>query len=196
MANLGIVVITFDPRTASGYGAKSAWQAYRNLGVEETKDLESVCDWLANQSWVNTSRIGMSGHSYGGYFVAYAMTHSDKLSAGISGAPVTDWAHYDTIYTERFMSTPRDNPAGYKQSSVVEAAANLHGRLLILHGLKDDNVHPENTIQLAHALQNANKQFELMLYPTSRHSISGSHYEKLLFNFIVDAMGKPEAKQP
>jgi dipeptidyl-peptidase-4 len=196
LANLGIVVITFDPRSASGKGAKSAWLAYRQLGVEETKDLLSVCDWLDSQSWVDSKRIGLSGHSYGGYFTAYAMTHTSRIAAGIAGAPVTDWAHYDTIYTERFMSTPALNPDGYRKSSVIAAASQLTGRLLLLHGLKDDNVHPENTLQLVHTLQQANKQFELMLYPTSRHGIYGSHYNKLLFNFMVDAMGKPEARQP
>ncbi|MFO1001576.1 MAG: DPP IV N-terminal domain-containing protein [Planctomycetaceae bacterium] len=195
LANLDIVVIIFDPRSASGYGARSAWLAYRQLGVEETRDLISVCDWLGNQPWADTSRIGLSGHSYGGYFTAYAMTHCDRIIAGISGAPVTDWANYDTIYTERFMSTPQLNPHGYRKSSVIESAAALHGRLLILHGLKDDNVHPENTIQLVHALQQANRQFELMLYPTARHGIYGSHYNKLLYNFMVEAMGRPEAKQ-
>lgn len=195
LANLDIVVIIFDPRSASGYGARSAWLAYRQLGVEETRDLISVCDWLGNQPWADMSRIGLSGHSYGGYFTAYAMTHCDRISAGISGAPVTDWANYDTIYTERFMSTPQLNPDGYKKSSVIDAAASLTGHLLILHGLKDDNVHPENTIQFVHALQQANKSFELMLYPTARHGIYGSHYNKLLFNFMVEAMGRTEARQ-
>jgi dipeptidyl-peptidase-4 len=195
LANLGIVVIIWDPRTASGYGAKSAWPAYKQLGVEEAKDLESLCTWLHSQSWVDAKRIGLSGHSYGGYFTSYAMTHTDKICAGIAGAPVTDWANYDTIYTERFMLTPQLNPDGYQKSSVVSAAADLKGRLLVLHGLKDDNVHPENSIQLANALQKADRQFELMLYPTSRHGIYGDHYNKLCFNFIVEAMGKPEAMQ-
>ncbi len=196
LANLGIVVIIWDPRTSSGYGAKSAWPAYKQLGVEETKDLEALCGWLHDQSWVDSKRIGQSGHSYGGYFTSYAMTHSNRLCAGIAGAPVTDWANYDTIYTERYMSTPQLNRDGYKQASVVAAASNLNGRLLILHGLRDDNVHPENSIQLIQALQKAERQFEVMFYPTSRHGIYGNHYNKLCFNFIVDAMGKPEARQP
>lgn len=195
LANLDIVVIIWDPRTASGYGAKSAWPAYKQLGVEETKDLESLCAWLHDQSWVDAKRIGLSGHSYGGYFTSYAMTHTDRIHAGIAGAPVTDWANYDSIYTERFMSTPQLNPDGYQKSSVVSAAADLKGRLLILHGLKDDNVHPENTIQLVNALQRADCEFELMFYPTSRHGIYGNHYNKLCFNFIVDAMGKSKALQ-
>ncbi len=193
LANLGIVIMTFDPRSASGYSAKSAWLCYRKLGTEETKDLVSVCDWLGSQSWVDAKRIGMSGHSYGGYFTSYAMTHTDKLCAGIAGAPVTDWANYDTIYTERLMTTPKENPDGYRSSSVVVEASKLKGRLLLIHGLLDDNVHPENSIQLVHALQEANKPFDLMLYPTARHPIFGDHYNTLLWNFIVTHMGHPEA---
>jgi dipeptidyl-peptidase-4 len=193
LAEHGIVVVTFDPRTASGYGACSAWPAWKRLGIEETRDLETVCRWLGEQSWVDRGRIGLSGHSYGGYFTAYAMTHLDCICAGISGAPVTDWAHYDTIYTERFMSTPQRNPEGYRNSSVVNVAANLRGRLLLLHGMKDDNVHPENTLQLVHALQQADRQFELMIYPPARHGIFGTHYQRLLFEFVLRNMGRAEA---
>jgi dipeptidyl aminopeptidase/acylaminoacyl peptidase len=121
------------------------------------------------------------------------MTHLDCICAGISGAPVTDWAHYDTIYTERFMSTPQRNPEGYRNSSVVNVAANLRGRLLLLHGMKDDNVHPENTLQLVHALQQADRQFELMIYPPARHGIFGTHYQRLLFEFVLRNMGRAEA---
>jgi len=196
LAEMGIVVITFDPRTASGYGACSAWPAWKRLGTEETRDLESVCNWLKMQPWADASRIGLSGHSYGGYFTALAMTRLDCIAAGIAGAPVTDWAHYDTIYTERFMSTPQQNPQGYRESSVVQSAANLRGRLLLLHGFHDDNVHPENTIQLMHALQQSGRQFEVMFYPTARHGISGEHYQRLLFEFILRTMGRTEPRNP
>lgn len=195
LAEMGIVVITFDPRTASGYGACSAWPAWKRLGTEEIRDLESVCKWLQRQDWVDAARIGLSGHSYGGYFTALAMTRLDCIAAGIAGAPVTDWAHYDTIYTERFMSTPQRNPEGYRESSVVHSAANLHGRLLLLHGFLDDNVHPENTIQLIHAFQQSRRQFEVMFYPTARHGISGEHYQRLLFEFILRTMGRKEPHQ-
>lgn len=193
LATHDIVVITFDPVSASGYSAASAWKAWRQLGVEETRDLVAVCDWLQKQTWVDSSRIGLSGHSYGGYFTAYAMTHTDRIAAGIAGAPVTDWRHYDTIYTERFMGTPEDNPDGYRKSSVTEAAAALKGRLLLVHGMLDDNVHPENTLELVHRLQQSEKQFDVMLYPTARHPIVNSHYSRLTYNFIMQAMGRPEA---
>jgi len=189
LASQGIVVIYFDPRTAGGHGAIGAWKALHQLGVEETRDVEAVCDWLKEQSWADGNRIGLSGHSYGGYLTSYVMTHSDCIAAGIAGAPVTDWANYDTIYTERYMDTPQNNPQGYRKSSVVAAATKLHGQLLLVHGLRDDNVHPANTFQLVRALQQANKQFELMVYPREKHSIHDQHYRRLHYRFILKSMG-------
>src|SRR5207302_7821610 len=98
----------------------------------------------------------MSGHSYGGFITAYALTHSKLFAAGVAGAPVTDWRNYDTIYTERYMKTPQDNPEGYNATSVVRAAGNLHGKLLIVHGMLDNNVHLQNSAELVDALQRAN----------------------------------------
>jgi dipeptidyl aminopeptidase/acylaminoacyl peptidase len=134
----------------------------------------------------------MSGHSYGGFLTAYAMTHSELFSAGIAGAPVTDWHDYDSIYTERYMLTPQLNPEGYRETSVVAAAGRLHGRLLLLHGLIDDNVHVQNSTRLVRALQEAGKQFELMVYPGSRHGITGRHYQRLSYDFIMRAMRPSE----
>ena len=103
---------------------------------------------------------------------AFALTHSKTFAAGIAGAPVTDWKLYDTIYTERYMLTPKENPGGYAKTSCIAAAKNLHGRLLIIHGMIDDNVHLQNSVQLADALQRANKDFEMMFYPRSRHGVT------------------------
>ena len=192
LAHMGLVVLRCDPRSASGKGAKSAWTAYRQLGVNELRDLEDAVQWLREQPFVDSQRIGMEGHSYGGFLTAYALTHCRLFAAGIAGAPVTDWRNYDTIYTERYMSTPQDNPEGYRKTSVVDAAAQLHGRLLLLHGARDDNVHFANTLQLADALQNANKSFEMMVYPQSRHGIHGDHYQKLKIDFIRRSLGLPE----
>ena len=189
LASHGIIVIRFDPRTAGGHGAIGAWKAHGQLGVEETRDVESLCKWLAAQVWADQSRIGMSGHSYGGFLTSYVMTHSDCLTAGIAGSAVTDWANYDTIYTERYMGTPQENPKGYRKSSVVASAADLHGRLLLVHGLQDDNVHPANTFQLIRALQNANKTFHLMVYPSARHGIHNQHFQRLKYNFILESLG-------
>jgi dipeptidyl-peptidase-4 len=184
LARMGMLVFQCDPRSASGKGACSAWSAYKQLGVQELKDIEEALNWLKEQPYVDGSRIGMSGHSYGGFLTAYALTHSKSFVGGIAGAPVTDWRLYDTIYTERYMDVPQNNPQGYEKTSVIEAAKNLHGRLLIMHGAIDDNVHLENTFKLVHALQQADKEFELMIYPQSRHGIGGMHYNRLVVNFI------------
>jgi dipeptidyl-peptidase-4 len=189
LANEGIVVMRVDPRPASGKGPQSAWTAYHQLGVKETEDLVAAVEWLEEQPWADTSRVGLSGHSYGGYITAYAMTHSDKFTAGIAGAPVTDWRDYDSIYTERYMGTPQSNPEGYAKSSAVAGARNLHGELLLVHGSIDDNVHPQNTIRMARALQDAGKPFEMMIYPGSRHGIGGRHYSQLQYDFIRRTMG-------
>ncbi len=191
LANMGFIVFRCDPRSASGKGACSTWTAYRQLGVQELKDVETAIKWLSSHSYVDSTRIGMSGHSYGGYLTAYALTHSKLFAAGIAGAPVTDWRNYDSIYTERYMNTPQENPKGYDASSVVKAAKNLHGRLLILHGVMDDNVHLQNSLQLMQALEQADKDFEVMLYPTSRHGIGGKHYQRLMVEFMKRTL-KPE----
>jgi dipeptidyl aminopeptidase/acylaminoacyl peptidase len=183
-AREGYVVFHCDPRSASNRGAVSTWTAYRKLGIQELKDLETAIDWLIQQGYADPKRIGIEGHSYGGFMTAFALTHSKKFAAGIAGSPVTDWRNYDTIYTERYMDTPQNNPEGYDATSVVKAAKNIHGRLLLIHGMMDDNVHVQNTLQLADALQKANKDFEIMVYPRARHGIGGAHYQRLMNEFM------------
>ncbi len=192
LAHEGFIIFHMDPRSASGKGATSAWKAYKHLGVQELEDIKDAIHWLKQKPYVDGSRIGMSGHSYGGYITSYAMTHCDLFAAGIAGAPVTDWRDYDSIYTERFMGLPQDNPEGYNVSSVVKAAGKLHGKLLILHGAIDDNVSMRNTMRLVQALQLANKDFELMIYPSSRHGIGGAHYQRIQLDFIRRTLGSPK----
>jgi dipeptidyl-peptidase 4 len=184
LAQMGYVVFRCDPRSASGKGACSTWTAYKQLGVQELKDIETAVGWLTKHPYIDAERIGMSGHSYGGFMTAYALTHSKVFAAGVAGAPVTDWRNYDTIYTERYMNTPQENPDGYNATSVVRAARNLHGKLLLVHGLMDDNVHAQNSLQLADALQRADRDFEVMYYPRNRHGIMGKHYERLVLDFM------------
>jgi dipeptidyl aminopeptidase/acylaminoacyl peptidase len=184
LAEMGLIVFRCDPRAANGAGARYSWPTYKRLGVLELQDIIMAIEWLKLRSYVDGTRIGMSGHSYGGFMTAYAMTHSKLFAAGIAGAPVTDWRNYDTIYTERYMDTPQANTAGYDQTSVVRAASDLHGRLLILHGAMDDNVHVANSMQLARALQQAGKAFEIMIYPLARHGLSGRHCQELQLDFI------------
>jgi len=191
LAAEGFIIFRVDPRSASGKGAVSAWAAYKKLGVQELEDIKDAIGWLKQKPYVDGARIGMTGHSYGGFMTAYAMTHSDLFAAGIAGAPVTDWRDYDTIYTERLMGLPQDNPEGYKITSVVDAAKNLHGKLLLVHGAIDDNVSVRNTMRLVQALQDAGKDFELMIYPGSRHGIFSAHYNKLFLDFIRRSLAEP-----
>ena len=195
LAHEGFVVFLMDPRSASGKGAVSAWSAYKHLGVQELEDIKDAINWLKQKPYVDGSRIGMAGHSYGGYMTSYAMTHCDLFAAGIAGAPVTDWRDYDSIYTERYMGLPQDNLEGYNVSSVVRAAGKLHGKLLILHGAIDDNVSLRNTMRLVEALEDANKDFELMIYPSSRHGICGPHYTRLQLDFIRRTLGGTKTRK-
>jgi dipeptidyl aminopeptidase/acylaminoacyl peptidase len=163
------------------------------LGVQELKDVEEAIAWLKSQPYVDGTRIGMSGHSFGGFLTAYVLTHSDAFAGGIAGAPVTDWRLYDTIYTERYMGTPENNPDGYEKTSVVKAAKDLKGKLMIIHGAIDDNVHIQNTLQFVHALQQADRDFQIMVYPQSRHGIGGMHYHRLVVDFIKSVLKLPDA---
>jgi dipeptidyl-peptidase 4 len=190
LAQKGYIIWVCDNRSASGKGAESAWPIYRNLGALELRDLEEGLDYLKSQPYVDGSRIGISGWSYGGYMTSYALTHSQSFKIGISGGTVSDWSNYDTIYTERYMQTTQHNPEGYKTSAPLTAAKNLHGKLLLVHGAIDDNVHLSNTIQFIYELQKANKQFELMLYPKSRHGVGDpllvKHMRQMMTDFILE----------
>ena len=190
LASRGYIIWTFDDRIASGKGVRSAWTGYRNLGPTALRDIEDGIDWLAQHQWVDKERIGLWGWSYGGYVTAFALSHSDYFKIGIAGAPVTDWKYYDSIYTERFMGCPVKNREGYKGSSAVEAARNVQGRLLLLYGAMDDNVHVQNSVMLMEALQKAGIQFDFMMYPGSRHSIKEPQQAKqmrqLMTSFIMD----------
>lgn len=188
LSDQGFLVWMCDNRSASGKGIAPTWQAHQRLGEIELRDIEDGLIWLRRQPWVDGERIGIWGGSYGGFMAAYALTHSEVFRVGIAWAPVTDWHLYDSIYTERFMRTPQNNPAGYEATSVLEAANRLSGKLLLAHGTMDDNVHVQNTIKLAHALQLAGKDFDLMLYPTARHGIDDPqqqfHWYRLMTNFL------------
>jgi len=189
LAQQGIVVLVVDNRIASGKGVESTWPVYRNFGEQELIDLVEAVDWLGAKPWVDAERIGLDGWSFGGYMTLFALTRSDRFRAGIAGGSVVDWRAYDSIYTERYMSTPDDNPDGYERTSVLESAKDLHGDLLIIHGTMDDNVHMQNTLQMAWKLQKAGKPFEMMLYPKSRHGVTDPdlslHLRETMARFIL-----------
>jgi dipeptidyl-peptidase-4 len=189
MAQKGYIIWICDNRTASGKGAESEWPAYKNFGELELSDLEDGLAWLKSQPFVDGSRIGIWGWSYGGFMTSYALTHSQTFKMGIAGGTVSDWRNYDTIYTERYMQTPQHNPEGYKKHSPVNYAKDLQGKLLLIHGAMDDNVHLQNTIQFVYELQKAGKQFELMLYPKSRHGVTDpllvKHMRAMMTEFVL-----------
>jgi dipeptidyl-peptidase-4 len=190
LAQKGIVVWICDNRSASGKGAESTWAAYKHLGETELADIEDGLAWLKRQPWVDGSRIGINGWSYGGFMVSYALTHSKSFAMGIAGGTVSDFRDYDSIYTERYMLMPQNNPEGYRQSAPRFAAKDLHGNLLLIHGAIDDNVHPQNTMQFALELQKAGKPFRLMLYPRSRHGVTDpaqvKHMRAMMLDFITE----------
>ncbi len=192
LAQQGYCVWLCDNRAASHRGIKHTWKVHRRLGEQELSDLEDGVAWLKAQPWVDGDRIGMWGWSYGGYFTSYALTHSKLFRAGIAGAPVTDWRNYDAVYTERLMGLPQTNAEGYQRSSVIEAAGNLHGRLLLIHGDADDNVHLANTLQLVRALQRSGKEFDMMIYPQNRHGITqpqqSRHLQETMTRFLRERL--------
>jgi dipeptidyl-peptidase 4 len=190
LAQKGYIIWICDNRTASGKGIESTWPVYRNFGELELRDLEDGLAWLKSQPYVDGSRVGLWGWSFGGFMTSYALTHSKSFKIGIAGGSVTDWRLYDSIYTERYMATPQNNPDGYEKSAPLRSAKDLNGKLLLIHGMIDDNVHMQNTIQFAYELQKAGKQFKLMLYPKSRHGVVDpllvKHMREMMTEFILE----------
>jgi dipeptidyl-peptidase-4 len=194
LAQNGVVVWLLDNRSASGQGAESQWPVYGRLGEMELQDLEDGVTWLKTQPYIDASRLALYGWSYGGFMTAYALTHSTSWAAGIVGAPVTDWRDYDSIYTERLMKLPKNNADGYRRTAPRFAADRMNGKMLLIHGTTDDNVHVQNSIQFAYELQRAGKPFEMMLYPRTRHGVSdarlNTHLWQGIFDFVMKTVGK------
>ena len=193
LAQQGYLVLLCDNQSSSYRSVKNAWPIHRNLATNEMSDIESCVQQFKRNAWVDNQRIGIWGWSYGGYMTAFALTHSKTFKMGISGAPVTDWSNYDSVYTERYMGTPQNNSKGYKSSSVLhDQAKNLTGSLLLIHGTIDDNVHLNNSLQFMQQLQNAGKQFDVMFYPNNRHSVTDqkqrAHLRKLMTDFVLEKL--------
>ncbi len=186
LAQEGYIVVCVDPRGSAGYGAEFEKQTYLRLGVMEAKDQVEAARWLVSQSYVDKDRIGIWGWSYGGYNTLMAMSQGQELFAcGVAVAPVTSWRFYDTVYTERFMRTPKENADGYDLSP-ISCADKLSGALLICHGVMDDNVHPQNTFEYTDALVAANKDFSEVLYTNRNHSIYGGNAREHLMRQITN----------
>ena len=182
----GFAVLHTDNRGMGGRGRDFAQAAYHNFGTVQLEDQLTVVDAaLAKYSQLDPNRLGWWGWSWGGTFTLYAMTHSDRFCAGVAVAPVTDWRDYDSIYTERYLSEPSEFAEGYQEFSVVNSTSKLKGRLLLVHGTGDDNVHLENSVQFIQRLIDAQIPYDLQIYPRKTHSIAGPSARTHLFNRIL-----------
>jgi dipeptidyl-peptidase-4 len=175
LAEKGYLVFELDNRGTGNQGARFERLVKGRLGMLELEDQARGVKMLCERPYVDASRVGIWGWSYGGTMACNALTRrSDVFKVGVAVAPVTDWRLYDTIYTERYMGLPSENAKGYEETSSVGHAAGMNGRLLLLHGMADDNVHVQNTVRLVDALLDAKKTtFETMLYPRRGHGIEG-----------------------
>jgi dipeptidyl-peptidase-4 len=171
----GIITFTVDHRGSGQFGKNGLDYLYRCLGKWEILDYEDAVNWLKSKPYVDASRMGITGSSYGGYMTCLALTKgADYWTHGFAGSSVTDYRLYDNVYTERYMDTPHDNPDGYKDGSALTFAKNYKGKLYMTHGDMDDNVHMQNTIYLISRLEDEGKSFQFMLYPGGRHGWGGA----------------------
>jgi dipeptidyl-peptidase-4 len=186
LAHHGYVVWQLDNRGSSDRGTAFEASIYREMGKIEVTDQRFGVEQLIHMGFVDAARIGITGWSYGGYMTIRSLLFApDVFKVGVAGAPVTDWHNYDTIYTERYMGLPDENEKGYDASSNVKNAAKLEGRLLILHNFEDDNVLFQNSMQMADALERADKQFFMQIYPQKTHGVSGA-LRKPLYQAILN----------
>lgn len=187
LLNQGYLVALVDNRSATGISKKTENSILKYSGGEsQVDDLVDAVRWFKNQSYIDGHRIGVWGWSGGGSFTINLMTHTELFKAGIAVAAVTDWKYYDTKFAEFAMKTPSENPDGYEETSYLKSAKDLHGRLLLVHGTYDDNVHIQNAWAFTDELIKANKLFEMMVYPMRKHGISDMPATIHLFNTMID----------
>lgn len=183
LTEYGFLVASLDSRSAAGRGKKFLDAIYMKLGVTEIDDQAAGVRSLWNRPYLNKERVGMYGTSYGGYASAMCLLrHPDVFAAASAGSSVTSWYHYDSIYTERYMWIPQENKEGYEAGNAMNYADKLRGRLMIYYGTADNNVHPNNSMQLIQALQRANKSFEVQVGPDAGHS--GLRQDRMMEFFI------------
>jgi dipeptidyl-peptidase 4 len=194
IAEYGFLVVNLDSRAAPGLGKRTLDAIYLKLGQVEIDDMAEGVKALWSRPYVDKSRVGMYGTSYGGYSsVMSILRHPDVYAAASASSPVTAWDHYDTIYTERYMWTPQENKAGYEAGGAMKYAANLKGRLMLYYGTADNNVHPSNMMQLIDALQRAGKSFEVQVGPDRGHS--GINQDRMMEFFIENLILRPATPQ-
>ena len=187
----GYIVVSVDNRGTGSRGEEFRKCSYLQLGKYETIDQIDAAIYFGALPYIDASRIGIYGWSYGGYMSALCLTlGADVFKLGIAVAPVTNWRFYDTIYTERYMRTPQENPDGYDDNSPINHVDKMTGKFLLIHGSADDNVHLQNTMVFAEKLVQANKQFDQMIYTDRNHGISGGntslHLHTLMTNFVLN----------
>ena len=191
LAQQGIVVISVDPRGTMYRGRDFKHSTYLELGKFETEDLISAAKHFGSKDFIDENRVGIMGWSYGGYMSSLAITKGHEyFDLAIAVAPVTNWRFYDSVYTERFMRTPQENPSGYDDNSPINFVNLMEGDYMLVHGSADDNVHLQNTMEMVEALVQADKQFDLFIYPDKNHGIYGGntryHLYTKMTNFILD----------
>lgn len=187
MCDKGYIMVCVDGRGTGGRGAAFEKCTYLSIGLKEAADQAETAKYLSTLSYVDGSRIGIWGWSYGGYNTLMSMSEgSGAFKAGVAIAAPTDWRFYDTVYTERFMRTPKENGDGYRASSAINHVATLKGKLLLIHGSADDNVHFQNFMEYNEALVQANIQFETQIYTNRNHGISGGNTRNHLMNRVVN----------
>jgi dipeptidyl-peptidase-4 len=182
----GFVVVKVDNRSATGISKTLENSVIGRLGEGEAADLVDAAKWLGAQSWVDPDRVGVWGWSNGGYMTLNLMTRSDAFKAGISVAPVTDWRFYDSRWSEAFLGMPRLNAKAYDDASPITRASALHGRVLIVYGTYDDNVHPQNELAFIDALIKAGKLFDVMVYPMRKHDIGDRDATLHLYRTMIE----------
>ncbi|MDR0427915.1 MAG: S9 family peptidase [Dysgonamonadaceae bacterium] len=187
LAEQGFVVAAIDGRGTGGRGAEFKKCTYLKLGLLESDDQIAGANYLGQQSYIDKNRIAIWGWSFGGFNTLMCLSRGNGVfKAGVAIAPVTDWRFYDTIYTERFMRTPNENHENYDLCSPIKLADQLQGKLLLIHGTADDNVHYQNTLYYSEALVNAGKQFDMQIYSNKNHSILGYKTRIHLYNRVID----------
>lgn len=187
LANEGYIVVCVDGRGTGYKGADFKKVTYKELGKYEVEDQIAAAKKLSELSYIDESRTGIWGWSYGGFMSTNCLLKgNDTFEMAIAVAPVTSWRFYDTIYTERFMRTPQENPSGYDENSPFNYPELLKGKYLLVHGSADDNVHVQNTMRMVEALVQANKQFDWAIYPDKNHSIFGGNTRLHLYTKMTD----------
>ena len=183
----GYIVICVDGRGTGGRGSAFKHAVYRRLGHFETIDQVAAARHAGDLPYVDAGRIGIYGWSYGGYETLMAASApSSPYKAAVAVAPVTSWRYYDSIYTERFMLTPRENEDGYEEGSPINFVDRMNTNLLIMHGTADDNVHLSNTMEYVSALQMSGRLCDMLLFPNMNHSIYGCNARALVYTKMLD----------